>query len=109
MASSRNIGALASLPVSPQEFYRALSGLWATWQGGKHVPLQRIGLAVSGGSDSMALAYLCSQLVTQNLMPGLEVKAYIVDHKYRPESSQEAQSVAKRVKNLGVQSKAKPV
>ncbi|EGD96404.1 hypothetical protein TESG_03852 [Trichophyton tonsurans CBS 112818] len=105
MASSRNIGALASLPVSPQEFYRALSGLWATWQGGKHVPLQRIGLAVSGGSDSMALAYLCSQLVTQNLMPGLEVKAYIVDHKYRPESSQEAQSVAKRVKNLGVQSK----
>lgn len=49
----------------------------------------------------MALAYLCSQLVTQNLMPGLEVKAYIVDHKYRPESSQEAQSVAKRVKNLG--------
>ncbi|EZG08271.1 hypothetical protein H106_02456 [Trichophyton rubrum CBS 735.88] len=53
----------------------------------------------------MALAYLCSQLVTQNLMPGLEVTAYIVDHKYRPESSQEAQSVAKRVENLGVQSK----
>ncbi|DAA79602.1 TPA_exp: PP-loop family protein [Trichophyton benhamiae CBS 112371] len=105
MASSRSIGALVSSPVSPQEFYRALTGLWTTWQGGKHLPLQRIGLAVSGGSDSMALAYLCSQLVTQNLMPGLEVKAYIVDHKYRPESSQEAQSVAKRVENLGVQSK----
>ncbi|OAL67863.1 hypothetical protein A7C99_0994 [Trichophyton rubrum] len=96
MVSSRSIGPLVSSPVSPQEFYRALTGLWTAWQGG---------LAVSGGSDSMALAYLCSQLVTQNLMPGLEVTAYIVDHKYRPESSQEAQSVAKRVENLGVQSK----
>ncbi|EFR03209.1 PP-loop family protein [Nannizzia gypsea CBS 118893] len=105
MASSRSIGALASLPIAPLEFYHALTGLWATWQGAKHVPLQRIGLAVSGGSDSMALVYLCSQLASQGFIPGLDIKAYIVDHKYRPESSHEAHSVADCVEKLGVRSK----
>ncbi|EEQ32350.1 PP-loop family protein [Microsporum canis CBS 113480] len=105
MSSGRSFGALASSPIAPLEFYRALTGLWATWERGKHVPLQRIGLAVSGGSDSMALAYLCSRLVSPDFIPGLDLKAYIVDHKFRPESSREAHLVADRIEKLGIQSK----
>ncbi|KAM5429964.1 putative tRNA(Ile)-lysidine synthetase [Microsporum canis] len=101
MSSGRSFGALASSPIAPLEFYRALTGLWATWERGKHVPLQRIGLAVSGGSDSMALAYLCSRLVSPDFIPGLDLKAYIVDHKFRPESSREAHLVADRIEKLG--------
>lgn len=60
-----------------------------------------IGLAVSGGGDSMALTFLFSELVSKKLLPGLAVKAYIVDHQYRAESTREAYTVANWVKSLG--------
>ncbi|AOW00147.1 PP-loop family-domain-containing protein [Yarrowia lipolytica] len=60
--------------------------------------LPRLALAVSGGSDSMALAYMISQT------PGLSEKttAYTVDHGVRSESSSEAQNVHEIVSRLGI-------
>lgn len=55
-----------------------------------------IGLAISGGVDSMALALLCSQF-QNSLVRGygqIRFRAFVVDHGVRSESSLEAQSVA---------------
>ena len=52
-------------------------------------------VAVSGGPDSLALAYLSKILsVKTNLKP----KFYIIDHKLRTESSNEASKVKKILK-----------
>jgi tRNA(Ile)-lysidine synthase len=56
----------------------------------------RIGLAVSGGPDSVALLLLASEA-----RPG-EVEAATVDHQLRPESGAEAEQVARLCKDLGV-------
>ncbi|KAG5355603.1 tRNA(Ile)-lysidine synthase [Yarrowia sp. C11] len=62
------------------------------------IRLPRVALAVSGGSDSMALAYLMSQT------DGLREKtfAYTVDHGVRSDSHLEAQNVHKIVSELGI-------
>jgi hypothetical protein len=44
-------------------------------------------VAVSGGPDSMALAYLASRYAGGI---GGDVKAFLVDHRLRPESTEEA-------------------
>ncbi|KAL4904882.1 hypothetical protein BDW74DRAFT_178454 [Aspergillus multicolor] len=87
---------------------------------------RRLGLAVSGGADSMALAYLCRQWELQRQKqqqqqqqePGQEhhilpskgddsghneasVTAFVVDHKARPESTEEANTVAQWLRKLG--------
>lgn len=69
-----------------------------------------IGLAVSGGVDSMALAALCSRLqaVSQNrprceedqltdflFLRPLKFRAFVVDHCLRPDSGLEAEAVSK--------------
>jgi hypothetical protein len=46
-----------------------------------------IGLAVSGGVDSMALAVMCREYLPRN---GTELQAFIVDHGLRPTSSEDA-------------------
>jgi hypothetical protein len=46
-----------------------------------------VGLAVSGGVDSMALAVMCREYLPRN---GTELQALIVDHGLRPSSSEEA-------------------
>ncbi|KAI4742260.1 hypothetical protein E4T50_07300 [Aureobasidium sp. EXF-12298] len=61
-----------------------------------------LGLAISGGVDSMALATLCNQVRTFRAPP---ITAFIVDHRLRPESTEEAQSVAKTLAGLGIQHK----
>jgi tRNA(Ile)-lysidine synthase len=50
-----------------------------------------IALAVSGGVDSMALAFLCKQ----TLPPAVSDKlvAFVVDHKLREDSKDEARKV----------------
>jgi tRNA(Ile)-lysidine synthase len=63
--------------------------------------VKNIGIAVSGGADSMALAHLCKQLETSKLIDGLSVKGFIVDHKAREESSREAKTVASWLADLG--------
>lgn len=59
----------------------------------------RIGVAVSGGSNSMALLHLFSRL--QKYHCGA-VYAVTVDHRLRPESAEEARFVARFCAKLGV-------
>ncbi|KAJ6780124.1 hypothetical protein PWT90_03837 [Aphanocladium album] len=66
------------------------------------------GLAISGGVDSMALAYLFShyvktyksQHITDN--PVRDILSVTIDHRLRPESSTEAAKVATNVRHLGL-------
>ncbi|KAH1995723.1 hypothetical protein KXV80_006573 [Aspergillus fumigatus] len=75
---------------------------WGGRQTNRHIP-RNLGLAVSGGADSMALAFLCKQLQEQNLVDGLTVTAFVVDHKAREESSREARTVATWLSDMGLQ------
>ena len=65
-----------------------------------------LGIAVSGGMDSMALAHLCASL--PNLLEGHkgisrpDFHAFVVDHRARPGSGEEADSVAWRLRKLGI-------
>jgi tRNA(Ile)-lysidine synthase len=59
-------------------------------------PEARLGIAVSGGPDSLALL-----LLTRAARPGL-VEAATVDHALRPESAKEAEMVAGLCEQLGV-------
>ena len=58
-----------------------------------------IGLAISGGVDSMALAYLWSQL-TNETQPSERFQALIVDHGARPLSRVEAEETRSRLDGL---------
>jgi tRNA(Ile)-lysidine synthetase-like protein len=58
------------------------------------------GIAVSGGIDSMALAWLTRSLAAAENM---EVHAFIVDHGARPECAEEARSVAQIMKGYNFQ------
>lgn len=60
------------------------------------------GLAVSGGADSMALAFLCKKLERSLLLRGVTVTAFVVDHKAREESSREARTVAGWLEDVGL-------
>ncbi|KAB5528106.1 hypothetical protein GE09DRAFT_1229005 [Coniochaeta sp. 2T2.1] len=59
-----------------------------------------VGLAISGGVDSMALTYLCATAHRTDAWLKLAdhtvkfFKAFVVDHKLRPESTTEANAVA---------------
>ncbi|CAL5870918.1 uncharacterized protein PFLUO_LOCUS5160 [Penicillium psychrofluorescens] len=63
------------------------------------------GLAVSGGADSMALAYLCRQLEIHSdsiADDAISVTAFVVDHRAHAESSREARTVASWLSELGI-------
>ena len=62
----------------------------------------RLAVAVSGGADSLALAYLTKCYALKN---NLKVKYFIVDHKLRKESSSEAKSVKDILKTINVECK----
>ncbi|RHZ73941.1 hypothetical protein CDV55_104960 [Aspergillus turcosus] len=86
-----------------EHFQRAWSESRLSWGGqqtNRRIP-RNLGLAVSGGADSMALAILCKQLQEQNLVDGLAVTAFVVDHKAREESSREARTVASWLSDIG--------
>ncbi|MGL6211550.1 MAG: tRNA lysidine(34) synthetase TilS [Paracoccaceae bacterium] len=59
----------------------------------------RIGVAVSGGSDSMALLHLMQEVAP---LRGWVVHAVTVDHRLRPESAGEAAAVGQVCAGLGV-------
>jgi len=63
---------------------------------------RNLAVAVSGGPDSLALAYLTKCYALKN---NIEVKYFIVDHKIRKESSLEAKSVKSVLKKIGIESK----
>ena len=56
---------------------------------------ENLAVAVSGGPDSLALAYLAKCYSLKNK---IKVKYYLVNHKLRKESSLEATSVKKILK-----------
>ena len=62
---------------------------------------EKFAVAVSGGPDSLALAFLSKIYSIKNK---LAVKFFIVDHKLRKESSQEAKKVKNLLKALNVNS-----
>ncbi|MCC5971565.1 MAG: tRNA lysidine(34) synthetase TilS [Pararhodobacter sp.] len=62
----------------------------------RHPGLSRMGVAVSGGGDSVALLLLAAEL------PGVSVEAATVDHGLRAESPAEAAHVARLCARLGV-------
>ena len=59
--------------------------------------VENFGVAVSGGPDSLALAFLAK---IYSLKRGISPKFFIVDHKLRPESTSEAKAVQKILKNV---------
>ena len=61
-----------------------------------------LAVAVSGGPDSLALAYLTK---CYSLKHKIKVKYYIVNHKLRKESSLEANRVKKILKKIDIQCK----
>ena len=65
-----------------------------------------IGIAVSGGVDSMALARLCAELkkLPKELQRwNFRFTAFIVDHRARPNSSNEACFVRNQLQSWGIQ------
>tara|TARA_B100001250_G_scaffold394715_1_gene398919 strand:- start:6 stop:1031 length:1026 start_codon:yes stop_codon:yes gene_type:complete len=62
---------------------------------------EKFAVAVSGGPDSLALAFLSKIYSIKNK---LSVKFFIVDHKLRKESSQEAKKVKNLLKSLNINS-----
>jgi len=59
-----------------------------------------LAVAVSGGPDSLALAYLAKCYSLKNK---IKIKYYIVNHKLRKESSLEAEIVKKVLRKIGIQ------
>ncbi|MFV0490214.1 MAG: tRNA lysidine(34) synthetase TilS [Pseudorhodobacter sp.] len=62
----------------------------------------RIGVAVSGGGDSLALLHLLARLAPEE---GWQIQAATVDHALRPESAAEARQVAEICAHLGIRHK----
>tara|TARA_B110000008_G_C16870341_1_gene524524 strand:+ start:95 stop:1105 length:1011 start_codon:yes stop_codon:yes gene_type:complete len=62
---------------------------------------EKFAVAVSGGPDSLALAFLAKVYSIKNK---LAIKFFIVDHKLRKESSNEATKVKKLLKGLNINS-----
>lgn len=86
-------------PVSAARFAKALARL------SPHDGLTsaRLAIAVSGGPDSMALAFCVARWRAET--PGPAPIALIVDHGLRPESAQEAADTAGRLSALGIDSR----
>src|SRR5271169_759443 len=97
-----------TLPISVREFSEKLRSLFTRFR----LPVERAGtnprkhyttnsgIAVSGGSDSMAL---CALMVHHMQLEGWprHLFAYTIDHGIRPESSQEAEMVGQWVQQMG--------
>lgn len=62
-------------------------------------PLGALGLAVSGGGDSMALLHLAADWAGRR---GLRLEAATVNHRLRPEAADEARLVADTARGLGL-------
>jgi len=63
---------------------------------------ESLAVAVSGGPDSLALAYLAKCYSIKNK---IKVKYFIVDHKLRKESTQEAKTVQNTLKKIDINCK----
>ncbi|KAI4222889.1 MAG: hypothetical protein L6R36_005822 [Xanthoria steineri] len=91
-------GRVATSPAA--KFFKSLLQIWRPPTATRGLPGPvRFALAVSGGSDSMALVRLCCQLrefrEQYPVLQFLRLHAFIVDHKARPDSTEEAKRVRK--------------
>ncbi|EME40936.1 hypothetical protein DOTSEDRAFT_56007 [Dothistroma septosporum NZE10] len=80
-----------------REVKHAIRGLFPT-----NIKPQRLGLAISGGVDSMALATLTKIIKEDSTFPHT-FTGFIVDHRLREDSSEEAILVAKSLKQLDIE------
>ncbi|KAI2863160.1 hypothetical protein CBS12448_4176 [Aspergillus niger] len=118
MASSHLLRHTDPGPLTVKHFIDSFQRIWLdsrTARTGRHhvshLP-RRLGLAISGGADSMALAYLCKQwerTQTQTSDEKVSVTAFVVDHKAREESTREANMVAGWLDDMGLQTQILPL
>jgi tRNA(Ile)-lysidine synthase len=87
-------GVMAGQALSSGEFATLMPGF------APFPPNRRLAVAVSGGPDSMALAFTLKRWCEQGGFPPPE--AFIVDHKLRAESAAEAAVVWRRLEAQGV-------
>ncbi|PYH83875.1 adenine nucleotide alpha hydrolases-like protein [Aspergillus uvarum CBS 121591] len=107
-----------AVPVS--QFVNAFQQIWrdSRMGGGPRAPdprarfPSRLGLAISGGADSMALAYLCREWeksTSTGGSTGIQLTAFIIDHRARAESAHEAATVAAWLAALGITTQILPL
>ncbi|MDD3288581.1 MAG: tRNA lysidine(34) synthetase TilS [Alphaproteobacteria bacterium] len=84
-----------TLPIASQEFAGLIEPLF------ENSARSRVAVAVSGGPDSMALAFCAKRWAGENNYPA--PIALIVDHKLRAESTEEAETVKRRLGEIGVE------
>lgn len=89
---ARSPAAEAVTPKEAERFAAECSRLWAAGD----LPGMKLGLAVSGGPDSLALLLLAAATRRD------AVEVATVDHRLRPESAAEADMVAKVCARIGV-------
>ncbi|CAK7214900.1 hypothetical protein SEUCBS140593_002346 [Sporothrix eucalyptigena] len=103
-------------PIAVHEFIDALrAAAPPRFPHGRSIYHRRVGLAISGGVDSMALAYLCAEARCGN--PSLRVAdaptqgftAMIVNHGLREGSAEEAEQVAKVLTRMGHRAQVWPL
>ncbi|TGZ82859.1 hypothetical protein EX30DRAFT_362471 [Ascodesmis nigricans] len=81
-------------PITPEEFHTLFLQVW------DQIP-SRLGLAISGGIDSMALAHLTRTLPSVENGDS-ELHGFIVDHQVRDGSGEEAEAVAEALNALKI-------
>ncbi|QPG93717.1 hypothetical protein C2857_001985 [Epichloe festucae Fl1] len=103
-------------PISLAEFRDAVESVCPPrFQNIRYARPRRVAIAVSGGVDSMAMAYLLSTLIKTHRgiriadNPADSAFAIVVDHKLRQESSLEASKVVQGLKKLGLRAVMKPL
>lgn len=90
--------------ISGTEFYHAFRNVWKPIQGPGGGPRPILGVAVSGGVDSMALATLCADMMRRDPPFRPRFHAFVVDHRARSGSREEAEAVVARLHDLGLRS-----
>lgn len=90
--------------ISRSEFYNAFKTVWKRIDGPGGGPRPVIGLAISGGVDSMALATLCADMKQPGQVLRPKFHAFVVDHGARSGSRNEAEAVIARLQDLGLRS-----
>ncbi|KAH7336378.1 hypothetical protein BKA65DRAFT_33118 [Rhexocercosporidium sp. MPI-PUGE-AT-0058] len=105
----KKAGLASARPISGVEFSNVWTRIWPKLQ--QRAPLganreTTIGLAISGGVDSMALAFLCSSMQKGLSLEKARIRfrAFVVDHGVRSGSDVEALAVSRSLEERDVPS-----